>query len=211
MTLDRQILDDAKDSAATPCFTPGTHIATPRGERKIEDLKPGDAVVTRDNGLQAIRWVGAKVFPRRKVAHTPHLRPILIRARSLGNGLPERDMMVSPNHRMLVTKDRTSLPFDEPEVLVAAKHMVDNRGVCRAGAVDTCYIHILFDRHQVVLANGAWTESFQPDDHTLKGIGNAQRTEILELFPELGTQDGLRDYTSARRTLTREEAIQLVD
>jgi hypothetical protein len=61
-----------------------------------------------------------------------------------------------------------------------------------------------------VLSNGAWTESFQPGDYTLGGMGNAQRSEILELFPELKTAEGLADYTAARRTLKRHEARLLV-
>ena len=68
----------------------------------------------------------------------------------------------------------------------------------------------MFDRHEVVLSNGAWTESFQPGDYTLKGMGNAQRKEIFELFPELKTEAGLEDYTAARRTLKRHEAQLLV-
>jgi hypothetical protein len=71
------------------------------------------------------------------------------------------------------------------------------------------YIHFMFDQHEVVLSNGCWTESFQPGDHTLQGIGNAQRTEILELFPELGTKQGLAGYQAARRSLKRHEAMLL--
>ena len=96
---------------------------------------------------------------------TPHLKPILIRQGSLGNGLPERDMMVSPNHRMLVANDRTALYFDEHEVLVAAKHLVNHKGVAQVDSLGTTYIHFLCDRHEVVLSNGAWTESFQPGDY----------------------------------------------
>ena len=71
------------------------------------------------------------------------------------------------------------------------------------------YIHVMFDQHEVILSNGAWTESFQPGDYTLKGIGNAQRQEILELFPELEHEEGLRAYSSARRSLKKHEAALL--
>ena len=62
------------------------------------------------------------------------------------------------------------------------------------------------DQHEVILSDGTWTESFQPGDLSLAGIGNAQRTEILELFPELATREGVDGYTSARRTLKKHEA-----
>jgi hypothetical protein len=193
-----------------PCFTPGTRIATPKGEKLVEDLKTGDRVITRDNGIQEIRWIGTKAMDWKAVAVNPHLNPILIRAGALGNGLPERDMMVSPNHRILVANDRTALYFDEREVLAAAKHLVDNRGIEVVEPAGVTYIHFMFDHHEVVLSDGAWTESFQPGDHSLKGIGNAQRQELFELFPELETREGIEDYAAARRILKKHEARMLV-
>lgn len=193
-----------------PCFTPGTAIATPRGERLVEELKVGDRIITRDNGIQEIRWVGHKAMSGKDLVGTPYLRPIRIKAGALGNGLPERDMMVSPNHRMLVSNDRTQLYFEEREVLVAAKHLVGADGIHEVDVLQTTYIHFMFDRHEVVLSNGAWTESFQPGDYSLKGIGNAQRNEILELFPELKTREGMEGYQSARRSLKKHEARLLV-
>ncbi len=193
-----------------PCFTPGTTIATPRGERLVEDLQVGDRIITRDNGIQEIRWVGAKEITGKTLLASPHLKPVLIKAGALGNGLPERDMMVSPNHRVLVAGDRTQLYFEESEVLAAAKHLVGTPGVHEVEVMATSYIHFMFDRHEVVLSNGAWTESFQPGDYSLKGIGNAQRNEIIELFPELASKEGLEAYQSARKSLKKHEARLLV-
>ncbi len=192
-----------------PCFTPGTSIATPRGEIAIEDLRVGDRLITRDNGLQEIRWIGRKSLDWKTLAVNQHLRPVLIRQGSLGHDLPERDMLVSPNHRMLVANERTALYFDEHEVLVSAKHLVNHRDVKTVESLGVTYLHLMCDRHEVVLANGAWTESFQPGDYTLKGIGNAQRQELFELFPELRTPVGRGTYTAARRTLKRHEATLL--
>lgn len=193
-------------SSVTPCFTPGTLIATPRGEVAVELLQVGDRVVTRDNGMQDIRWIGRRHLGWPAMNAHPHLRPILIRKGSLGEGLPERDTMVSPNHRLLVSNERTALYFAEAEVLVAAKHLVGGRAVTEVEIAGVIYIHFLCDRHEVVLANGAWTESFQPTDWSLKGIGNSQRNEILELFPELRRPDA-PSFSPVRRMLTRTEAL----
>ncbi|MDQ2065637.1 Hint domain-containing protein [Xinfangfangia sp. CPCC 101601] len=193
-----------------PCFTPGALIATPRGEVPVETLREGDKVITRDNGIQEIRWVGQRALTGQELRLNSHLNPILIKRGSLGNDLPEQDMLVSPNHRMLVANDRTQLYFEEHEVLVAAKHLVGSQGVQAINSIGVTYIHFMFDRHEVVLSGGAWTESFQPGDMTLKGMGNAQRNEIFELFPELKTDKGLEDYQAARRTLKRHEARLLV-
>ena len=190
-----------------PCFTPGTLIATPRGEVAVENLRVGDRIITRDNGMQEIRWLGRRDLSWTDLAAARHLKPILIRQGSLGNDLPERDMLVSPNHRLLVASDRTALYFDEHEVLVAAKHLASGKGIHSVDVAGAAYIHFMCDRHEVVLSNGAWSESFQPGDMTLKGMGNAQRSEIYDLFPDLKTEVGLESYGAARRTLKRHEAM----
>lgn len=193
-----------------PCFTPGTLIATPTGERAVEDLKAGDRVITRDNGIQEIRWSGAKELSGAQLAANDHLQPILIQAGALGDNLPERDILVSPQHRMLLTTDKAAMYFEEREVLVAAKHLTILDGVDRVESAGTTYIHIMFQQHEVVLSNGTWSESFQPGDYTLDGIGKEQRDEILELFPELATQQGSEAYQAARRTLKKYEAALLL-
>lgn len=193
-----------------PCFTPGTLIATPLGERRVEDLQAGDRVITRDNGIQAIRWIGARTLEGRDLARASHLQPVRICQGAMGNGLPERDMMVSPNHRVLVANDKTALYFEDREVLVAAKHLTGLAGVDRMEVSRVTYIHFMFDQHEVVLSNGAWTESFQPGDQSLRGLDNAQRNELFELFPELKSEQGRTAYTSARRSLRKHEAHLLV-
>ncbi len=193
-----------------PCFTPGTTIATPKGERLVEELQVGDRVITRDNGIQEIAWVGHKEMSGKHLVQNPHLRPILIKAGSLGHDLPERDMLVSPNHRVLVASDMTQLYFDEREVLAAAKHLLGAKGIHQVDVMQTTYVHFMFERHEVVLSNGSWTESFQPGDYSLKGIGNSQRNEIFELFPELASKEGLETYQSARKSLKKHEARLLV-
>ncbi|SMX28073.1 Bifunctional hemolysin/adenylate cyclase precursor [Pelagimonas phthalicica] len=191
------------------CFTPGTLIATPSGERLVEDLQEGDRVITRDNGIQEIKWLGRKDLTGHDLARKPHFKPILIQKGALGNNLPEHDLLVSPNHRVLVANDKTALYFEEREVLVAAKHLTGLDGVDEVESLGVSYIHIMFENHEVILSNGAWTESFQPGDYSLKGIGNAQRQEIFELFPELEHAEGLKAYGSARRSLKKHEAALL--
>ena len=192
-----------------PCFTPGTRIATPQGERLVEDLEVGDRVITRDNGIQEIRWLGVRRLNGLELALSDHLQPVRIRKGALGGGLPERDMMVSPNHRVLIANDRTALYFEDREVLVAAKHLVGMEGVEKVTRSAVTYIHFMFDQHEVVLSDGAWTESFQPGDLTLRGMDSDQRRELLELFPELETQQGQINYPAARRALKKHEAALL--
>ncbi|MCA8868560.1 MAG: Hint domain-containing protein [Rhodobacteraceae bacterium] len=192
------------------CFTPGTTILTPNGERPVEELSVGDKVHTRDNGMQEIRWIGTKILGHADLVHDPKLAPVLIRKGALGSGLPERDMMVSPNHRLLVTSSRAQLYFEEREVLVAAKHLVGLPGFARVAVPQTSYIHFMCDHHEVVQSNGIWTESFQPGDYTLNAIDVDQRHELNKLFPGLKTAIGQGAYNSARRALRRHEAELLI-
>ena len=177
----------------------------------VEDLREGDRVITRDNGLQEVRWVGERTLGAADLATAPHLQPVLIRAGALGHGLPERDMLVSPQHRVLLTSERASLYFGEREVLAAAKHLTGMEGIDDMRATEATYIHFMCDRHEVVLSDGAWTESFQPGEQVLDGMGDASREEIYALFPELRDTKGIETYQAARRSLKRHETRLLVE
>lgn len=167
-------------------FTPGMRIATPRGEVAMEALRVGDRVITRDNGLQVIRWTGCRIVGATEMRANKCLIPVRFRKGSLGNDLPERDMIMSANHRMLVASDKTALHFDQSEALVAAKHLTGLKGVSVVEPMDTTYIYLMFDQNELILSNGIWSESFQPAKHPVAGVGNAQRLELQMLFPELG-------------------------
>jgi len=168
------------------CFTPGTLIATPTGSQPIETLSVGDLVITADNGLQAIRWIGTKHITGVRLQAYPHLRPIRIRAHAFGHNRPDRDLLVSPQHRMFLRSHQAQLMFGEVEILAPAKGLLNDKTIL----VDTHitnidYIHILFDSHQLVLANGTWSESFHPGTVGLDAIEDNSKTELLEIFPEL--------------------------
>ncbi|MDO5604598.1 MAG: Hint domain-containing protein [Paracoccus sp. (in: a-proteobacteria)] len=172
------------------CFARGTLIMTDRGEVAVEDLRVGDLVATRDNGMQPIRWIGGSAI--RFLDSASHLAPIRIAAGALGNGIPTADLLVSPQHRVLVRSNIAQKMFSAPEVLVAAKQLCQIDGIDIAtDLTEVEYFHILFDQHEIVLANGAETESLFTGPMALAGVGAAAREEILEIFPELRD----RDYT----------------
>ena len=190
------------------CFTPGTRIATRKGEVCVEHLRPGDDILTRDNGVQPLRSIGRRQVSAPELACRPEWQPVLIREGALGPNQPERDMLISPNHRMLLRDEEAALLFEEREVLVAAKHLTDLPGVDRVKAAQGIeYIHLMFDQHEVVLADGAWSESFQPGQQSLGSICGDQRAELQALFPELETDVLASDsFPAARRALKGFEA-----
>jgi serralysin len=191
------------------CFTPGTLLATVRGEVAVEKLRAGDRIFTRDNGIQTLVWAGKRDLTGPDLQMHPEFNPVHIRKGALGSGTPDHDLLVSPNHRMLIASNMAEVLFGEREVLVAAKHLTSLKGVDQVQSTNVQYIHLMFEKHEIVLANGAWTESFQPGDHSLKGIADAQRAEIIGLFPELDDARGLENYVAARRSLKKHEATYL--
>ncbi len=159
-----------------PCFTKGTMIGTPNGEMPIEELKVGDLVLTKDNGAQAIRWIGS-----RRVTGRGDLAPILFKAGSIGN---RRDLRVSPQHRMLLQDWRAELFFGEDEVLCAANKLLNDCTILKAPCDAVDYIHLMFDNHEVIYAEGAPTESFLIGEY-LCFEESELMAEIKEIFPEV--------------------------
>ena len=190
------------------CFTPGTLIATARGPEAVERLVPGDLIMTRDHGLQPLRWVGRRDLSLADLIAGPKLQPVRIAAGALGAGLPLRDMLVSPQHRMLMTGARAEMLFGEDEVLVAALHLTALPGVEQVLTRGVTYLHLMFDNHEVIEADGAWSESFQPAARSLRDLGDEQRAEIVALFPDLA--GGPVSVPAARLTLKAHEARVLL-
>ena len=136
----------------------------------------------------------------------------MIEAGTLGNS---RTLRVSPQHRMLLQGWQAELLFDEAEVLAAAKLLVNDQTIRReeggpnadgtnAGLVT--YIHMLFDAHEIVMAEGSLSESFHPGHVGWGALAEEAREEILTLFPQLDAQNFDSYGPTARRTLTAQEA-----
>ena len=177
------------DNTNVLCFGADAMIRTDAGEVLAGSLSVGDLVETRDAGLQAIRWIGTRTLTAAELEENPKLRPIRIRKGALGSGLPKADLIVSPQHRMLVRSMIAQKMFGTTEVLVAAKQLCQIHGIDVAeDLTDVTYVHFLFDDHQIVLANGAEAESLHTGIEALKSVGPAAVAEIFAIFPEL--QDG---------------------
>ncbi len=188
-----------------PCYTPGTLIRTDRGPVPVEALSVGDRVMTRDHGLQPLRWIGSRDLSLADLIVQPQLQPVRIGAGALGAGLPRRDMLVSPQHRMVIEGGRAEMLFGEAQVLVAATHLTGLAQIDPVLTRGVCYIHLLFDAHELIEAEGAWTESFQPAARTVGAMDDDQRAEIAALFPDL-----THSFPAARLTLKGYEARVLL-
>jgi hypothetical protein len=183
------------------CFTHGTLIETPDGPRLIEDLEPGDLVTTLGNGSQPLRWVGSRAVSLAELVARVELRPVLFEAGAVGNARP---LLVSPQHRMLLNDWQAQLYFGEDEILVAAKALVNDKTVRQVlPETGVTYCHLLFDRHEVILAEGALSESFHPGEVGLGALDQAQRLEIEALFPDISLGDRRAAFPIVRNAEAR--------
>lgn len=175
------------DGFSVTCFVKGTLISTPSGPIPIENLRPRDLVTTVDNGPKPVRWIGKReINLTSSDKWAEKLRPIRIGAGAIGHRLPKRDLLVSRQHRMLVSSKVAARMFDAQDVLISAARLTALRGVdVDQDLHKVTYFHILFDDHQIVLAEGAPSESLYLGPETMKTIPKAAREEILALFPEI--------------------------
>jgi len=168
-----------------PCFAAGTLIDTPFGPRAVETLQAGDLVLTNDQGVQAVRWVGGSDILIRDAETAQKFQPIRVRAGAFGPGVPERDLLLSPMHRLVISHPDVPLLFGEAEVLCSAQSLVNGFSILQEPVDRVTYVHLLFDEHQVVSSSGCASESFYPGTVGLDGLDEGQRAELFTLFPDL--------------------------
>lgn len=183
------------------CFVAGSMIETADGPRAVEGLVAGDMVMTRDDGPQPLRWIG-----RRSVPAVGKMAPIRIRENALGD---HGEVMVSPLHRVLIKDVLAELMFGEDEVLIAAKDLVNDHTIRPVEGGDVEYVHLMFDRHQVIYAEGLASESFLPGPQTTKSFEADIIEEITAIFPELDVTTGKGYGPAARPLLKRFKAEAL--
>ncbi|MDU8913534.1 Hint domain-containing protein, partial [Aestuariicoccus sp. MJ-SS9] len=188
------------DNTGIVCFTEGTRILTPSGERAIERLQVGDAVCTMDNGAQPIVWIGCRKVAHAELQSSESLLPILIREGVLG---AERDLLVSRQHGVLFGSDH----------LARAAHLAEFMPGVRVakGKRHVTYIHIMFEAHQIIFAEGVPSESFYPGPMAMKMMAKDARRELETLFPQLGKigslEDAAKSYGATARPFMKRKAL----
>jgi hypothetical protein len=178
----------------------GSRIKTWRGEVPVQGLRPGDRILTRDNGYQTVRWICTQLSPA-----NPRLSSgedqVRIRKGALGRNKPDHALRVAPGQRLLLGGDALRQGLGIAEGLVAAVHLTCLAGVGRTRDSIKPVVHVLFDRHELILSEGTWCESFLPDATALTALSPAARAELKRRMPWLAPQQA--GYRPARPVLSR--------
>jgi hypothetical protein len=157
--IDRDAAPTRFAEVAVVSFTRGTHITLATGEqRRIEALRVGDRVLTRDDGPQEIRWIGASTLRA-----SGAFAPVVITRGTLHN---DNDLVVSPDHRIFVYQREDRLGAGRAEILVKVRHLINGTTVYQKDGGFVEYFQLLFDDHQIIYAEGIAAESLMIDPRT---------------------------------------------
>jgi len=171
------------------CLSSDTLVRTPVGAVRLADICSGDLIETQ-SGPQNVRWIGRRRFSNHQIRQNPAVAPVRITAGSMGPGLPKRDLLVSRQHRMLISSTIAERMFGQRDVLVAAIKLAELPGIYVDTSVESIeYVHILFDQHEIIFAEGAPTESLFTGPEALEMIPPEAKAEILEIFPNLDEEN----------------------
>ena len=189
------------------CLTKDTLINTSSDPTLVQDLRAGSIVDTL-NGPGPLRWIGCKSLMADNLNANVKLRPVLIRADALGRGVPARDRRVSRQHRIIVSSVIAQRMFGVSDVLVSAIRLTNLLGIdVDTTALPITYFLLLFDKHEVICADGAQTESLLAGPAAMETLSHEARHEILTLFPELSQGP---TPASAVHIPARREQIKLI-
>jgi len=167
------------------CFSAGTLITTARGKQRVEDLAAGDLVLTADKGLVRVCMINERVFPVEHLAEYPKHLPVRIAAGALGQNLPGRDLVVSPQHRILIRSDVAERMFGHREILVPACQLVGQPGISRESSDrDAHYVHILLDHHAIVFAEDAPCETLYLGEQVHENLSPREISLIRAHLPK---------------------------
>ena len=168
------------------CFAKGTRILTALGETTVEDLRVGDLVRVLEGGYQPLRWIGSTHVTKAALKAEPKLHPVRIGVGAMGGNLPLRDLWVSRQHRMLVASGPLQALTGCETALVAACKLAGLPGIALDDNLsEVVYFHLLFDRHQVIWAEGVPSESLLMGAQTERTLTATQRHEISQRVPGL--------------------------
>ncbi len=194
-------------------FTGASVIATDRGDVLARDLRAGDLLVTRDHGLQPLRWIGANTViyydEMNVLGPVPRHGPIRIRAGSHGTNPDAGNLVLAPGQRLLVHNPLNELLFGQAEVMAAVGDLTHLDGIDPLDRATGRWVHLLLDAHELIRVNGIWLESLAPDMWSISTGYPELEEEIVAALPRLSFDSYEASYVAARLSLEAREACLL--
>ena len=190
-----QVTESGGDTTIAVCFAEGTRIAVPGGEVAVEALGIGDPVCTLHGGVRKVKWIGRRCYDGRFIRGNKAVLPVCIKAGAIDDGVPSRDLLVSPGHAISID-----------DVLVHAIRLVNGVSITQAEAVERlAYYHVELETHEILLAENCPAESFMGEDFR-RQFQNAEALGRLypgEVAPELMCQPRLESGFQLQAILRR--------
>ncbi|MBK5934271.1 putative secreted protein (type I secretion substrate) [Rhodovulum imhoffii] len=212
--LDTTIADLNATNVNVVCFTEGTLILTSNGEKPVETLVVGDEVLTYNGHSKPLKAINIRRLGQLELGDRPNLWPVVIEKNALGSGIPHKRLRVSPQHRLLINSKIAQRIAGEP-ALVSAKKILGHPGTRQPRPPNGCtYIHLIFEEHEVIQANGCWSESFYPGDQALLTLPRQLAQEYSNIFgqfsgPNRPILDGQKARNMINRHLKNAKALQI--
>ncbi len=200
--------DIALTKAGPVGLVAGASLRTPCGPRRVENVRVGDLVVTRDAGLQPVRLVFSRVVTAAELAADPSLAPVRLAPRAIAPMMPGQDLKVGPAHRLLIPGWKLEDKDDHELTLLPARELAgvnDSIHSTREEA-DVTYYNVMFDEHVVFCANGMPVESFRPTPQSLDTVDTRVGDDIVRLFPDLKKKP--ETYPAARYPMAEQARVR---
>lgn len=180
--------------ASVPCFAQNTQLTTDQGEMPVAWIRTGDRVLTRDHGYQPVLWIDRTQIHSRDLVKHPNLRPIRMIKGCVGNGFPTHDLLLSPEHRVLLKSYQVEMLFGCDEAFTPIKAITNDAEITQTQPDhDVFYYHILFEDHEIVQAEGIWVESFFPGKLALAALPPRKQMKVRKLLgPKTDTMQTAR-------------------
>ncbi|MEM1066805.1 MAG: Hint domain-containing protein [Pseudomonadota bacterium] len=186
-----KIREPRPDCLPSQGLTAKATLRTPCGGRRMENIRKGDLIVTRDNGLQPVRMVWTRTVTEAEIAADPALAPVCLIPRAIGPMMPQRELSLAGGHRILVPGYRLADVPDTESSLIPAHSIAEasDDAYVEKVAGEVTYYNIVFDAHQVFAADGLPVESYRPTQESLAQLDAPTVDSLFALFPDLGRKD----------------------
>ncbi len=175
------------DQGGLTGLAPEAMVRTPCGPRRAEFVRPGDLIVTRGNGLRPVRMVWTQTIDAAALVADPSRAPVRLNPRAIGPMMPQRPLVLAPDHRVWLPPYLVLESDDNRGCLIPARELAGTSDACYMDRnyADRTFYNLVFDRHEIIVVDGLPVETFHPCEGALAHVAAETRDAINARFPSL--------------------------